>query len=819
MQKDNSKVSYRLIQLLVAVVGVVLLTLIDHTYRVNVAQEGDRKLINAVSDMQHDLSVTLNNLTFVAADLRTFLLTQSDPPDNKAFTDFAANLRDHYPALDALIYVGSDKIVHEIYPRAGNEQAIGLDLSKRPSAPYLEKAIRERQLIVDPPRTMSNGRLGVVVRSPIFRGDKFAGIAQAVLHVPEIIHNEFDDLGDEFDIQLRDENGKIFWGAGQLHGATQSRGVVVGTGAWILTIAFARPPEVKKAVLAIIWGIGGLILIAILAGIQRDYQRRLALKADIADATCELQRRNEALELEMRQRQEAESQVRRSEQSLREAQRIAHLGNWERDLVNDKLYWSDELYRIFGFDPQAFEPTLEAFLLRVHPEDQDLFLKALADAFKLREPFAPEYRIILPQGGTRYVRASGLYEYDADGNPLRTVGTVQDITAQKLSLMALEESESKYRGVLENASDGIIITSLEGKILDANRRLQSLLGYSREELLNLRVEKIHPPEDADKLRIAFTSIREHGFSLFEHLLLRKNGTTIPVEVAGTFVSFGSQQVALGIFRDIRERKRIEAELLQYRHHLEHLVEQRTAELMTINRELETFSYSVSHDLRAPLRAIKGFISAVNEDCSEQLDASCLDYLKRAQSASENMGCLIDDLLRLSKTVRSEMHLKRISLSIVVMDILHELYVAAPERQVRCIVKEGIFAHADPTLVRSLLQNLLSNAWKFTRTCDEAVIEFGIADETSQPVYFVRDNGIGFDMIHAEDLFNPFYRLHTPAAYEGSGIGLATVKRIVHRHGGRVWVESEPGRGTTFYFTLGTDQVGTRSDAKTVSINE
>lgn len=804
MQKDYSKVVYRLTLLLIAVAGTFFLLLLDRAYRSEVMQESDRQLNEAASAMQRHLTMTLNSLTLVATDLHAFLLTQSDPPDSQSFTDFAATLHNHYPALDSLVYVGPDRVIRDIYPRVGNERAIGLDLSKRPVAPYLEKAIRERQFVVDPPHTMSNGRLAVIARSPMFRGEKFVGLAQAILNIPDVVQLELDDLGKEFTIQLLDENGKLFWGEPLLEGSIQRREVVVGDGTWKLAVAPASPPAIKGAVLALIWGVGGLVLLLTMRSVQRDYHLRLSLQAEVEKTTREIRLRNEELERQVRQRQEAEAKVHRNEQRLREAQQIAHLGNWEWDIANNRIYWSDEFYRILGFTPQEFEPAFEVLLSRIHPDDQNAIRKGIAEAFEFKNPVVPEHRILLPEGGIRYVRAYGVSECNAAGKPLRIAGTLQDITHQKLAVMALEESERKYRAVLENASDGIVIATVEGKLLDGNQRIQTLLGYRRDELLNLHVSEIHPPEDAEKLHIAFSSIRERGFSLFEHLLLRKDGTTIPVEVAGTYITFDSHQVILGIFRDIRERKRIEAELHQHRNHLEHLVQQRTAELVALNDELEAFSYSVSHDLRAPLRAINGFTAALREDCGAQLDDTGCDYLNRIQSASERMVRLIDDLLHLSHMIRAEVHWENVSLTTLVAELLLELHAADPEREVRCIVADGITTQGDPTLIRSLLQNLLSNAWKFTRGRADALIEFGAEDRT---VYFVRDNGIGFEMLHAEAIFNPFHRLHGAADYEGSGIGLATVQRIVHRHGGKIWAESEPQRGATFYFTLGEYDAG------------
>ncbi|HEY0721197.1 MAG TPA: PAS domain S-box protein [Gammaproteobacteria bacterium] len=806
---DNKVTAYHLTLLFVVIAGFIFLLLVDRAYRAAVERESDRRLTEAASTMQRHLSLDLNNLILVVADLRAFLLTQPDPPDSRAFTGFAKTLHNHYPALDALIYVGPERIIREIYPLQGNERAIGLDLSKRPAAPYIEQAIRERRLIVDPPHTLSNGQLAVVARLPLFRGEKLVGLAQAILNIPDIVQYELGDRGggseSAFTLQLRDASGRLFWGEeGALTGSTQSRELVVGSGTWTLLVGRAKPPEINGAVLALIWGVGSLVLLFSMWGVRSDYRLRLALKAEVTDTTRELRLRNEELEREILQRQCAEGKVRKSEQRLREAQQIAHIGNWERRFSDNRILWSDELYHIFGFTPREFEPTFEDFMARIHPEDRDTLLRSVTEAKERKAPYETEYRIILPQGTIRHMHASGIVECDTEGRPLRIVGTVQDITDHKLALKALEESEQKYRAVMENASDGIVVASTEGQVLDINRRMQTLLGYSRDELLSLHVNQLHPAEDAEKLRIAFVRMREHGSSLFEHLLLRKDGTTTPVEVAGTLITFDNQQVALGVFRDIRERKRIEAELNQHRHNLEQLVEQRTAQLRAVNGELEAFSYSVSHDLRAPLRAINGFSAALRDDYGAQLDATGRDYLQRITSATERMGRLIDDLLHLSAATRTEMHRESVALSTLASEILLELFASETQRKARFEIAKGVTAHGDPTLCRSLLQNLLGNAWKFTRGKEEAVIEFGVTPHAGKSAYFVRDNGIGFAMRNTPELFKPFHRLQGADGYEGSGVGLAIVQRIVQRHGGAVWAESEPEQGATFYFTLGPE---------------
>jgi light-regulated signal transduction histidine kinase (bacteriophytochrome) len=226
------------------------------------------------------------------------------------------------------------------------------------------------------------------------------------------------------------------------------------------------------------------------------------------------------------------------------------------------------------------------------------------------------------------------------------------------------------------------------------------------------------------------------------------------------------------------------------------------ELKAVNKELEAFSYSVSHDLRAPLRGIDGFSQALLEDCLEQLDATGQDYLRRIRSATQRMGQLIDDLLTLSRVTRSDMHIESVPLSELASRICTDLQQVDPERQVEFEIQPDLVTQGDPRLLHVLLDNLLNNAWKFTSKHLQATIEFGaIVQENSVPVYFVRDNGVGFDMTFIDKLFKPFQRLHGMREFPGNGIGLATVQRIVHRHGGQVWAEGVLNQGATFYFTL------------------
>ncbi|MGZ4998230.1 MAG: sensor histidine kinase, partial [Methylobacter sp.] len=253
----------------------------------------------------------------------------------------------------------------------------------------------------------------------------------------------------------------------------------------------------------------------------------------------------------------------------------------------------------------------------------------------------------------------------------------------------------------------------------------------------------------------------------------------------------------GIIEDISERKEIERRIQQ----LNVTLRERAMVLESVNHELEAFSYSVSHDLRAPLRAVDGFSRILLDEYADRLDDTGRDRLRRVRAAAQHMAILIDDLLNLSRITRSELKREDIDLSALASEVMDELRKQEPDRNIRWTVQPGMIVWGDARLLRIVLDNLLGNAWKFTSKRPEAQIEFGMQMQNDESVYFVRDNGAGFDMAYAEKLFGAFQRLHDTNEFPGTGIGLATSQRIIHKHGGRIWAEAEVEKGATFYFTL------------------
>lgn len=756
------------------------------------------------------------------------------------------------------------------------------------------------------------------------------------------------------------------------------------------------------------------------------------------------------------ERKRAEEAIRKSEGRLREAQRLTHIGNWELDLVNDVLYWSDEIYRIFEIDKDNFGASYEAFLSLIHPDDRAAVDAAYSHSVASRTPYSIDHRLLFPDGRIKYVHEQSETLYQ-DDRPLRSIGTVQDITDRKLAEEALRKANAYNRRLLEASVDPLVTIGRDGTITDVNEATIEATGRSREALvgrdfsdyftdseraragyrrafeegmvrdyaLELRHADGHtipvlynasvyrddagevvgvfaaardvtelqrasqalrkanaynrslleasldplvtidrngcitdvnrateevtglprkqligtdfsnyftPPEKArEGYREAFQRgyVRDYplevrhidghatpvlynasvyrdengdvmgvfaaardmterrkaeeevsrlsrrnalllesagegiygldtegrcsfvnpaaarmlgyapdeligrsGHEIFHHsradgtpypvsecpiqrtyaegqvfhgtdeYYWRRDGSGFPIEYVSTPIrEEGKVLGAVVAFLDITERKQAEEALHRLNRELDERVKARTAELEAANKELESFSYSVSHDLRTPLRAIDGFSRILLTEYESRLDDEGKHLLRIVRENTEKMGQLIGDILTFSRTGRAEIRMTEVDMESLMKEVWEEVSQTEPGRRYDFRVSSLPPAHGDRALLRQVFVNLLSNAVKFTRPREIAHIEVDFATHANETIYRVRDNGVGFDMHYADRLFGVFQRLHSASEFEGTGIGLALVQRIVVRHGGRIWAESRLGEGATFYVAL------------------
>jgi len=379
---------------------------------------------------------------------------------------------------------------------------------------------------------------------------------------------------------------------------------------------------------------------------------------------------------------------------------------------------------------------------------------------------------------------------------------IRDITKRKLAEEKLQETTQYLNNLLDYANASIIVWDSQLRITRFNHAFENLTGISAEEAIGKKLDILFPEDSkTDSMNHIDEARSGRRWEAEEIPILRKNGDVrIVLWNSATLLGIDGKKMVATIAQgqDITERKQAEEEVKKLNGELNH----RATELEAANKELEAFSYSVSHDLRAPLRTMQGFSQALLEDCSNILDDQCKDYLQRIQGSAELMAQLIDDMLKLSRLTRADMIFNDVNLSEMAKSIANDLKSTQPKRKIGFDITPELIVKGDDKLLRVALHNLMENAWKFTGKVPKARIELGVMMLEGKTTYFVRDNGAGFDMAYVGKIFSPFQRLHTIAEFPGTGIGLASVRRIINRHGGRVWAEGKVGKGATFYFTLG-----------------
>lgn len=480
---------------------------------------------------------------------------------------------------------------------------------------------------------------------------------------------------------------------------------------------------------------------------------------------------------------------------LAEAQEIAHVGNWEWDVIRGDIHWSDELYRIFGVAPEYFTVTFENYLGVIHEGDRDRVKGLVQQCFDTGAAYEMVHRVVHQDGVVRWLQCRGKAIRDDEGNIIRLVGTAQDVTESYLN-------EERFRNLLEAAPDGMVISDQVGKIILVNAQTEKLFGYTREELLGNPVEALIPEQfrehHATNRQEYFTNpvTRSMGAGL-ELYGLRKDGREFPVEISLSPLNTPKGKMAIAAVRDVTDTRAAQQALARY-----------ASELERSNTELERFAYVASHDMKEPLRKIQAFGDRLAGRFSNELGETGKDYIDRMQDAARRMSQLIEDMLTYSRIEIRSGAWETVSLQSILDSTLQNLDVAIQDNNAEILADTLPEVEGHPWQLEMLFQNLLSNAVKYRSPDRSPRIHIRVIEGLPQKGWLtisIEDNGIGFHKDYGEQIFQPFERLHSHKEYPGTGIGLSICRKIVEHHNGRITATGEPEVGAEFVIELPVKQ--------------
>ncbi len=534
---------------------------------------------------------------------------------------------------------------------------------------------------------------------------------------------------------------------------------------------------------------------------------RLVPKALAIPSPQQLTKVNAELTSEIVERKRIEQELRQEEERFRNALEHAPIGMAIVALQGEFVQVNRALCAIVGYEKGELEKL--TFQAITHPDDLqgDLanvqqLLRGDVDSYQM------EKRYLRKDGRIVWVQLTASVVRDDMGRPVHFIAQVQDIMKRRQAdeeLRRSEEhsrlSEAQLHAFMDNSPSIMFIKDLEGRYVHVNERFVRAFGLERKHIIARTDAELFAPEQASQYRDNDDRALAAGVPVeVEENAQYVDGVHTSIACKFPILDNNGQVTALGgVITDITEREKAERKIRQLNEDLQY----QTAELIAANKEMEAFSYSVAHDLRAPLRHVLGFSKILTEEYGPQLSADARRHLNRVQDGAQHMARLVDALLSLAKIGRQSLSPQLTPLNSILQAVLEGLQSECSGRNIEWQV-DGLFSvECDPSLMKQVFVNLLSNALKYTRPRDRATIAVGQMLVNNQPVIFVRDNGVGFDMRYADKLFGVFERLHRAQEFEGTGVGLATVERIIRRHGGRIWAEAEPDRGATFFFTIGS----------------
>ena len=492
-----------------------------------------------------------------------------------------------------------------------------------------------------------------------------------------------------------------------------------------------------------------------------------------------------------------------AEQRLRDAQALLHmaaqvgrLGAWAYDRVQPRITYSEEVCAIHEVR-QGYAPTLRQALAFFAPAYRSPMRGIMRRCLRDGSPFDVEAQIVTAKGRPLWVRVIGEAEWDAQGRVRRIQGAFQDISGSRQAAENARLVAEQLTTTLESLTDAFFTLNRQWIFSYVNTEAERLLNHQRADLLGRNIWETFPEFHGSAMRNQFEQAMDQNVTVQFDKLYQLNGMWSQVK------AYPSRQGLAVYVKDITGRLAAEREILRLNAELEGRVKRRTAQLEAANKELESFSYSIAHDLRAPLSSIEGFSQMLAKTAGPELGDRCRHYLDRIRAGVKQMGDLTDGLLALANLSRGSLLWEPVNLAALAGDAIASCRERTPGRAVNVRIASSLPVLGDPRLLAQVMGNLVSNAWKFTSKQPAAAIEIGsMAGADGSTVYFVRDNGAGFDVTYAARMFEAFQRMHTAAEFEGTGIGLAIVQKIIARHGGRIWGESTPLQGASFYFTLG-----------------
>ena len=516
---------------------------------------------------------------------------------------------------------------------------------------------------------------------------------------------------------------------------------------------------------------------------------------------------DEQLRAALERLQQSEERLRQSSERLTLAQQSARVGAFEWNIQTNVNIWTPELEALYGLPAGGFGGHVEDWISRLHPDDRAATVAANKRAVEESGEFQSEFRVVWPDGTTHWLAGRAKVICDESGRPLRLIGINIDIDERKQIEESLRRSERELSDFFEHASIGLHRVGPDGIILQVNQTELDLLGYSREEYVGHHIAEFHVDRPIIQDILSRLTCGE-TLRQYPAKLRCKDGSIRNVRINSNVLFEDGTFIHTRCFTlDVTDRARAEEALVERDQELtaaNDALRKQTAALAESNKELEGFSYSVSHDLRAPLRTIDAFSRIVEEDHGPQLNAEAQRCLTVVRKAAAQAGELIDDLLEFSRLGRQAMGVRSVKMGDLAREVTDELKILREGRRIDVIISDLPSCQGDRRLLKLVWTNLITNAIKYTKHRDEARVEIGwMPDDASAEAvtYYVKDDGVGFDMKYVHKLYNVFQRLHRKEDFEGTGVGLAIVHRIVFRHGGRVWAEGKVDGGATFFFSL------------------